>query len=202
MGKDKYGEFKAIATQEEQKHWLPILLEMDREEQNNERRHRSHRADMDTTIVDREPEPGEQYSAAGLLKLGRCDDWDDIIFSRNPSDLYQLVEEYPTSAALNELSPLQKEILLENVVLNVPAKDIAQAKNCGTRNITKHRQKALEKIRFLVTGEGLRKRPGEGYLGSLTETLCWIVFPTFMLGWEISKRIYPQLKKAVMNRAA
>lgn len=202
MSKDKYKKVNASLTQEEQDYWLPILLEMDREEQNNERRHRSHRADMDITIADREPEPGEAYCTADILKLSRCEDWDDIIFSQSPSDLYQLVEEYPTSAALKELSPLQEEILLENVVWGIPAKDIAERKNCGTRNITKHRQKALEKIRFLVTGEGLRNRPGEGYISSPTETLCWIIFPTFMIGWEISKRIYPRLKKAVMNRAA
>lgn len=201
MGKDKYAKLKVCLTQAEQELWFPILREMDREEQNNERRQRAHRADMDITIADRELERGETYRVADMLKLSRCEDWEDIIFSQSTEELHQLVEEYPTSAALKELTPLQKEILLENIVHGIQAKDIAQRENCSTRNITKHRQRALEQIRFLVTGLNPKRRSGEGYLGSPTENICWILLPTFMIGWEISKRIYPRLKKAVMRIA-
>ena len=60
--------------------------------------------------------------------------------------------EYPVSGAMRELTP-QQEILRLNVVFGIPAKDIAKQMGCTTRNITKQRQKALEKIRFLVTGQ-------------------------------------------------
>ena len=40
-----------------------------------------------------------------------------------------------------------------NIVFGIPTKDIAKQMGCTTRNITKQRQKALEKIRFLVTGQ-------------------------------------------------
>lgn len=108
---------------------------------------------MDVTIADREPYEGEQYRVVDLLKLSRPEDWDEIIFSQRAEDLYQLVEEYPVSAALQELTPIQKRVLFENVVHGIPAKDIAEAMGCSVRNVTKHRKAALDKIRSLVTGE-------------------------------------------------
>ena len=51
------------------------------------------------------------------------------------------------------LTPQQQEILRLNIVFGIPTKDIAKQMGCTTRNITKQRQKALEKIRFLVTGQ-------------------------------------------------
>ena len=40
-----------------------------------------------------------------------------------------------------------------NIVFGIPTRDIAKQMGCTTRNITKQRQKALEKIHFLVTGQ-------------------------------------------------
>lgn len=82
----------------------------------------------------------------------RTEDWDEIIFSQDPEELYQLVEEYPVSAALRELTLRQKEILLKNIVRGMPTKDLAKESGCSVRNITKQRQRALEQVRWLVTG--------------------------------------------------
>lgn len=61
--------------------------------------------------------------------------------------------EYSVSGAMWELTPQQQEILKLNTVFGIPTKDIAKQMGCTTRNITKQRQKALEKIRFLVAGQ-------------------------------------------------
>ena len=132
--------------------WDAVITEMDRFDENNERRHREHRDDLDVTIVDREPAEGESYRTRDQLKLSCWTDWDEIIFSQKPEDLHQLVEEYPTSAALKELTATQKRILWENLVWSVPTKDIAKELGCSVRNVTKHRQKAIETVRQLVTG--------------------------------------------------
>ena len=132
--------------------WQAVIQALDGFDANNERRHSSHRADMDITLADREPREGEQYRVADLLKLSRAEDWDEIIFSQRSEDLYQLVGEYPVSAALRELTPAQSRVLFENVVHGTPTKDIAEAMGCSARNVTKHRKAALDKIRFLVTG--------------------------------------------------
>lgn len=135
------------------KDWSGVIQLLDNFDANNERRHSEHRADMDTTIMDRETNEGECYDIADLLRLSKSDDWLDTIFSRRSKDLYQLVEEYPVSEALRELTPIQKQVLFLNIVHRIPAKDIAAMLGCSVRNITKHRQKALENIRLLVTGE-------------------------------------------------
>lgn len=143
-------KLKALA---EASDWDGVLQALDTFDANNERRHSDHRADMDISIVDRDPNEKECYGAADLLRLSQPDDWLEVIFSRKPEDLDQLVEEYPVSTALRELTPVQKQVLFLNVVHGIPAKDIAAALECSVRNITKHRQKALESIRFLVIGE-------------------------------------------------
>ena len=180
----------------EQGNWTGVLKVLDDYDTNNERRHSDHRADMDVTIADRDPEKGECYRVADLLKLSCWEDWDDIIFSQKPEDLHHLVEEYPTSAALKELSPRQKEILLENIVHGTTTQELADNAGCTVRNITKQRQKALEHVRWLVTGNS-----GECYQDAAAIILGWLVLPTFMLGWEISKRIYPRIKRTFVSAA-
>ena len=49
--------------------WDAVIAEMDRFDENNERRHREHRDDLDVTIVDREPAEGESYRTRDQLKL-------------------------------------------------------------------------------------------------------------------------------------
>ena len=83
---------------------------------------------------------------------GCVEAWLDIIFSQREEDLPELVSEYPLSAALRELTPQQREILRLNLVFDIPAREIAERAGCTTRNITKLRQKALEKLRDLVGG--------------------------------------------------
>lgn len=177
-----------------QGNWTSVLKALDDYDANNERRHSDHRADMDVTIADRDPEEGECYRVADLLKLSHSEDWNDIIFSQQPKDLHNLVEEYPTSAALKELSPRQKGILLENIVHGTTTQELADKADCTVRNITKQRQKALERVRWLVTGNS-----GECYPDTAVIILGWMVLPTFMIGWEISKRIYPRIRKALFS---
>lgn len=133
--------------------WDGVVQMLDHFDANNERRHKEHRADMDISVVDCGPNDGEYCEFANLLRLSTPDNWLEAIYSRDPEDLYQLVEEYPVSEALRELTSAQKQVLFMNIVHRMPAKEIAAVLNCSVRNVTKHRQKALERIRYLVTGE-------------------------------------------------
>lgn len=131
--------------------WQAVLQALDAFDANSERRELCHRAGLDITLADRSPQAGEYMRSADLLRLGLWEDWDDMIFSQRPEDLYQLVEESPISRVLRELTPVQKQVLFENVVYEVPVKNIARALGCSGRNVAKHRQKALEKIRLFMT---------------------------------------------------
>lgn len=142
-------KLKALAMEGK---WDEVIAELDHFDENNERRHREHRDDRDLTLLDRQHCEGE-YGSFGLRSLCRTEDWDEIIFSQDPEELYQLAEECPVSAALRELTPRQKEILLKNIVWGIPTKDLAEKVGCSVRNITKQRQRALEQVRWLVTGK-------------------------------------------------
>lgn len=141
--------------------WQGVLQALDAFDANSERREQRHRTGLDITLADRGPQTGERFRPADLLRLSRKEDWDDMIFSQRSEDLHQLVEESPISTVLRELTPVQKQVLFENIILDVPVKDIARAMGCSHRNVTKHRQRALEKIRLSMargvrdSGEGL-----------------------------------------------
>lgn len=145
-------KLEVLAAKED---WDGVLAELDLFDENNERRHKLHRDYLDLTLLERQANEDDYYCKGKLLRLSlsRPEDWNKIIFSRNPEDLHQLVEEYPVSETLRELTPMQKKILLLNIVHGIPTKELAEDMGCSTRNITKHRQKALETVRFLVTGE-------------------------------------------------
>lgn len=132
--------------------WEGIIRTLDRYDENNERRHRSHRDDIDITIPERKADDGQDtYRISDMMRLCCWEDWLDIIFSQKPEDLHQLAEDIKVSQALEELTSQQKKILLENLVWGFSTKEIAQANGCSVRNITKHRQKALEQIRQAAT---------------------------------------------------
>ena len=121
---------EALAARED---WEGVLRELDQYDANNERRHQEHQIRRRLCLFQEEA-------------------WLDIIFSQREEDLPELVSEYPLSAALRELTPQQREILRLNLVFDIPARELAERAGCTTRNITKLRQKALEKLRDLVGG--------------------------------------------------
>ncbi len=97
-------------------------------------------------------EEGDTYRQKDLMRLSRQEDLDEYIFSKDPEDLPQLAGDYPVCEALKELTPIQRKVLWANVVRGYSTADIAEALGYSVRNVTKHRQKALEKVRLLVTG--------------------------------------------------
>ena len=125
--------------------WAGVVQALDDYDKNNDRRHEDHRDDFDLSCLNGVTSADGHYQIPESLKLYEEDDWLDIIFSQQAGDLPNLVAEYPVSGA--------QEILRLNIVFGIPTKDIAKQMGCTTRNITKQRQKALEKIRFLVTGQ-------------------------------------------------
>jgi len=132
--------------------WKGVVQTLDQYDENNERRHRSHRDDLDISIVERKADDGQDtYRISDMMRLCCWEDWIDIIFSQRPEDLHHLVEDTQTIRALRELTPQQKKILLENLVWGLSTKEIAEADGCSVRNITKHRQRALEQVRQATT---------------------------------------------------
>jgi hypothetical protein len=152
---------------------------------------------MDITITERDPKDGETYPKAKLLKLSRNEDWLDIIFSQRHQDLHHLAEDEKVSAAIQNLTDKQKQVLHLNTVWQYTTQDIAEMLHTTDRNIRKHREKALEAIRRAVCGNN-----GEGYADIAAFILGWIVISTFMIGWAIAKRAYPNLKRKIAGKAA
>lgn len=132
--------------------WKGVVRTLDRYDENNERRHRSHRDDIDITIPERKADDEKDtYRISDMMRLCCWKDWLDIIFSQRPEDLHHLVEDTKVCQALRRLTLQQKEILLKNIVWEFSTKEIAAVNGCSVRNITKHRQKALEQIWQAVT---------------------------------------------------
>ena len=132
--------------------WKGVVRTLDQYDENNERRHRSHRDDIDITIPERKADDEQNtYRISDMMRLCCWEDWLDIIFSQKPEDLHHLVEDTEVSRVLRGLTLQQKEILLKNLVWWVSTKEIAAVNGCSVRNITKHRQKALDQVRQAAT---------------------------------------------------
>lgn len=178
------------------KNWKAVFDELNGELRNNDRKHDEHRDDMDTTIVDRQPEENEIFSGTKMLKLSNDEDWLDIIYSRKPEDLQELVTDEAVSKAIRKLTLPQKEILFLNVIHLFKTSEIAAARGVSERNIRKIRQRALESLR--KTLETVSSRRAEGTVGAgalmLVGVICW----PFMVGWLVADWIYPKLKAKIM----
>ena len=133
--------------------WDGVLQALDNYDDNNDRRHGEHRDDFEFSLLNGGISEGGHYQIPENLKVYEENDWLELIFSQRGEELPELMGEYPISSAMRELTPRQLEILRLNIVFGIPTRDIAEQMGCTTRNITKQRQKALEKIRFLVTGQ-------------------------------------------------
>lgn len=182
---------------EQKEQWEDILTEENQRIDNNNRRHKENKDDFDTTLLERNREENELFPRAKVLNICRPEDWDDIIFSRTPDDLHELVSDETISRAIQSLTEKQKEVLFYNVVRQFTVKEIAEFNQTSDRNIRKHREKALEAIRAFIENEN-----GTGSIKSAVIVLSWLLLPTFMIGWEISKRICPRIKEKFLQNAA
>lgn len=178
--------------------WKALLQEMDNEERNNNRRHKAHRDDVDTTLADRQTAEAESISGAKMRKLSQSEDWADLIFSRRAEDLHELVTDEVVSGAIRNLTLPQKEILFLNVIHRFKTSEIAAMRGVSERNIRKIRQRALESIRKFL--ETVSSRKAEGYANTaalvLISVICWPLWP-FLIGWLAANWIYPRLKARI-----
>lgn len=168
--------------------------------ENNERRHKEHRDDMDITVLERNREEDELFPKAKILKICRPDDWDEIIFSRAPGDLHELVSDETISRAIESLTEKQKEVLFYNIVHQFTVKEIAEFTQTSDRNIRKHKEKALEAIRTFISAA--KNSNGSIDIKAAVIVLNWLLLPTFMIGWKISKRLCPKLMRTFTQKAA
>lgn len=122
--------------------------------------------------------------------------WLEEIYSQRPEDLYQLVSSEKLAKAIQGLTEHQRKVLFMSAIQEMKTKEIAEMLGTSCRNILDVLQRIYKRTKALMNSQG-----GEGYIAACRICLGWITIPTFMLGWEISKRIYPPLKRRVLGLA-
>lgn len=123
--------------------------------------------------------------------------WLEEIFSQDPEDLHQLVSSSKLSKAIQALTAHQRKILHMSAIEEMKTKEIAEKLGTSSRNILDVLERTCKRISTIMSGNG-----GEGYPDTCAVILGWLTIPTFMIGGEISKRIYPPLKRKVLILAA
>lgn len=123
--------------------------------------------------------------------------WLEEIYSQSPEDLYQLVSSEKMAKAIQALTDHQRNVLFMSAIQEMKTKEIAEALGTSSRNILDVLERTTKRIKTIMSGQR-----GEGYIDTCSIILGWLTIPTFMLGWEISKRIYPPLKRKVLSLAA
>jgi RNA polymerase sigma factor (sigma-70 family) len=123
--------------------------------------------------------------------------WLEEIFSQNPEDLHRLVSSGKLAKAIQELTAHQRNILFLSTVQQMKTSEVAEMLGTTSRNILDVLDRTYKRIKAIMSSQR-----GEGYIPACTRALGWLTIPTFMFGWEISKRIYPPLKRKVLSLAA
>lgn len=91
----------------------------------------------------------------------------------------------------------QRNILFLSAIQQMKTKEIAEMLGTTSRNILDVLERTYKRIKAIMNSQH-----GEGYVPTCARMLGWITIPSFMFGWEISKRIYPPLKRKVLSLAA
>lgn len=123
--------------------------------------------------------------------------WLEEIFSQDSEDLHQLVSSGKLAKAIQTLTAHQREILFLSAIQQMKTSEIAEMQGTTSRNILDVLERTYRRIKAIMNSQH-----GEGYVPTCARMLGWITIPTFMFGWEISKRIYPPLKRKVLSLAA
>lgn len=146
-------ESLAVAQRNEILEWETILDGLDHEEELNERRHSEKRDLLDLGLM--ECESCEEFIATKiLLRICRSDSgWLEWIFSKKASDLHQLAGNEHVSNALRSLTYRQKQVLFLLYVHDFSTEEAAEKLGSSTRNIRKHKERALKNIRKCLSGK-------------------------------------------------
>jgi RNA polymerase sigma factor (sigma-70 family) len=123
--------------------------------------------------------------------------WLEEIYSQRPEDLYQLVSSEKLAKAIQGLTDLQRKVLFMSAIKEMKTREIAEMLGTSSRNILDMLERTYKRIKTVMNGQR-----GEGYIDTCSIILGWFTIPTFMFGWEISKRIYPPLKRKILSSAA
>lgn len=123
--------------------------------------------------------------------------WLEEIYSQKPEDLYQLISSEKLAKAIQGLTEHQRNVLFMSAIQEMKTKEIAEMLGTSCRNVLDVLERTYKRIKTLMNSQS-----GEGYIAVCRIILGWITIPSFMFGWEISKRIYPPLKRKVLSLAA
>ena len=129
--------------------WKPVLDELDRAENCNNRRHKEKRDMLDMTLCEFQNEKEEYLSSEIKLKLSETDEnWLEWIFSRSSADLYQLTGNTGLAKSLQTLTAMQRKVVFLFYVHGFSVKDIATLLGSSERNIRKLRERAREHMKI------------------------------------------------------
>jgi DNA-directed RNA polymerase specialized sigma subunit len=137
-----------IKTEEKKLEYFNNLVkQMDKDEENNNRKHNKHRADFDISILEVGTNRENQYIPSEITNLYHNESFENIIFSKKCEDLNQLIAYAPVSLAINTLSNKRKEILFLKGVWGYTEKEIAKYKSVSQANISQLFKKAIEQVK-------------------------------------------------------
>ena len=137
-----------IKTEEEKLAYFNNLVkEMDRQDENNNRKHNRHRADFDISILEAGTNKENQYIPSEITNLHHNESFENIIFSKKYRDLNQLIGYVPYSLAVHTLNEKRKEVLFLKGIWGYTEKEIARYKGVSQSNISQLFKKAIEQVK-------------------------------------------------------
>ena len=145
-------ELAQIIDEAEQMAWFEqIVKDFDKAEELNNLKHyrknRRHCFDPHWLDIDLDKE----ITIPQQMKiLNHSDMWLEHIFSQNPDDLHELMENEMLCKTILDMNDKRKEVLFYRIVHGYTTQDIAKMKGVSDRNIRKLYEKAITEIKEAI----------------------------------------------------
>lgn len=143
--KEMLVKLNELEDESEREHYKKLLTDWHNDNKREERRHRRHRDFQTFNKVEALVEQ-EAFKPATLTRLRWNESFEDIIFTKSPDDLHELVTDGVLSRIIRSLTSSQKEVLFHMRVWKYTTAETAELLGVSERNVRKLYERALYHI--------------------------------------------------------
>lgn len=141
-------ELEALSTEKgRQAYFENLIEEFDKADALNDRKHcrKERRHEFDLTALDAVQDEAVSIPRA-FMAFSNAENWEDVLFSQKPEDLYELLTDEDLINAVRGLSEKRKEVLFYRGVWRYTPQEIGRFRGVSDRNIRKLYEKAIKAI--------------------------------------------------------
>lgn len=144
----------------EDKFWQDVIREFDHSDYLNDYKHTRYERRHEQNIIAKMDQiyDGDKpiKFPRALLDVCKCDNWIDIMYSKTPDEIENLIEDAPKHNAIKPLKYKHKELLHKRLILGYSITEISQQQNCSNRNTRKIYKNLVGKLQKSIDKSNIK----------------------------------------------